>query len=80
MSASGSVEFRGRVAQPISMEVTAGSVRLAVSRDSGFFLDAESRAGSVRSELPVGYLERPPKDAPTVRVRTQSGTIRVVAL
>lgn len=77
---SGSVEVRGRVQRPISIELTAGAVRLAVSRDSAFYMDAESRVGSVRSELPVGYLERPPQDAPTVRVRTQSGAIRVVAL
>jgi hypothetical protein len=77
---SGMVEFRGRVQQPISIEVTSGTVRLAVSRDSSFYMDAEARVGSVRSELPVGYLERPPEDAPTVRVRTQTGSIRVVAL
>jgi hypothetical protein len=77
---AGAVEYRGRVQAPITIDVTSGSVRLAVSRDSAFYMDAESRIGSVRSELPVGYLERPPEDAPTVRVRTQTGSIRVVAL
>jgi len=76
---SGSVEYRGRVAHPGTINVHHGSVRLAVTRDSGFYMDAESHNGSVRSELPVDYLERPPADAPTVRVRTHNGSIRVVA-
>ncbi|MPZ99904.1 MAG: DUF4097 family beta strand repeat protein [Dehalococcoidia bacterium] len=76
---AGSVEYRGRVAHAGSINVHHGSVRLAVTRDSGFYMDAESHHGSVRSDLPVDYLTRPPADAPTVRVRAHNGSIRVVA-
>ncbi|MEX2228149.1 MAG: DUF4097 family beta strand repeat-containing protein [Dehalococcoidia bacterium] len=77
---SGTVEFQGRVLQSISIDVKTGSVRLAVPADSRFYLDAESRVGSVRSDLPVGERERSTADAPTVRVRTETGSVRVVLL
>lgn len=78
-SRAGSVELRGRIQWPVDIEIQSGSVKLAVTRDSAFFMDAETQHGSIRSELPVDYLDRPPAEAPTVRVRTQSGAVRVVA-
>ncbi len=76
---AGAVEFRGRVQRPVDIEVHSGHVKLAVTRDSHFFMDAETNVGSIRSELPVDYLERPPEDAPVVRVRTHAGAVRIVA-
>jgi len=76
---SGGVELRGRIQWPVSIELHSGHVKLAVTRDSMFFMDAETNHGSIRSELPVDYLDQPPGDAPTVRVRTHAGTVRVVA-
>ncbi|MEX2373889.1 MAG: DUF4097 family beta strand repeat-containing protein, partial [Dehalococcoidia bacterium] len=79
-SHAGAVEVRGRVVQPIDIELHSGHVKLAVTRDSAFFMDAETHVGSVRSELPVNYLDGPPSDdAPVVRVRTHTGAVRVVA-
>jgi DUF4097 and DUF4098 domain-containing protein YvlB len=75
---SASVGYRGAVAGPIDIELGSGSVRLAVTRDSAFWMDAETRAGSIRSELPVDYLKEPTDDAHTVRVRAGSGSIRVI--
>lgn len=75
---SGAVEFRGRIQHPVDIEVHSGLVKLAVTRDSRFFMDAETHVGSIRSELPVDYLERPPEDAPVVRVRTHAGAVRIV--
>jgi len=77
---SGAVEVRGPVVAPITIDVRAGSARIAVPADARFYLDAESRLGSVRSDLPVGEDERPPADALTVRVRTEMGSIRIVPL
>jgi DUF4097 and DUF4098 domain-containing protein YvlB len=79
-SHAGAVELRGRIQWPVDIEIHSGSVKLAVTRDSSFFMDAETHHGSIRSELPVDYLERPPVDAPVVRVRTYAGPVRVVAM
>jgi DUF4097 and DUF4098 domain-containing protein YvlB len=76
---SGSVEYRGAIRSPMNIELASGSVRLALPRDAAFWMDAETRAGSIRSELPVDYLKEPDETAPTVRIRTLSGSIRVVA-
>ncbi len=76
---SGRIEYRGGIGGPMSLDLVSGSVRLAVARDASFWMDAETRSGSIRSELPVDYLKEPDESAPTVRVRTRSGSIRVVA-
>ena len=76
---SGSVEYRGSIGQPMNIELGSGAVRLAVTRDSAFWMDAETRTGSIRSELPVDYLKEPDENAPTVRIRAGSGRIRIVA-
>jgi hypothetical protein len=76
---SGAVEWRGAVRRPVSIEVESGFIRLAIERGAGFYLDAETQRGSVRSELPVDHLEKPRDDAPSVRLRTHTGAIRIVA-
>lgn len=77
---AGSVEWRGKISAPVDLESHAGSLRLAVTPDSAFWIDAEARAGSVRSELPVDYLRKPDPSAPTVKLRAHAGTIRIVAV
>jgi hypothetical protein len=78
-ASTGAVEYRGRIVHTSSFDVARGTVRLAVTQDSSFFLDAETERGTVTADLPVNYMERPPEDAPTVRVRTGRGTVRIVA-
>jgi len=77
---AGSVDWRGRVGAPVDIESRAGGLRLAVTPDSAFWIDAEARAGSVRSELPVDYLKKPDAKAPTVKLRAHAGAIRIVAI
>ncbi len=77
---SGTVRYEGAVRGDVDIEVMSGAIRLAVDRDSAFFLDAESLQGSVRSDLPLrqptgGRASGPP--APTVRLRTHSGAIHL---
>jgi DUF4097 and DUF4098 domain-containing protein YvlB len=79
-TASGMVRYDGPVGGPFDIDVTSGSVRLAVDADSRFFLDAESAHGSVQSDLPMrrdsqrGASEQ---GGPTVRIRTRSGSIHI---
>ena len=78
---SGSVRYGGGVRGPYSINVGSGSVRMALEASSRFFLDAESRSGSVRSDMPVRRGSgdgRPPKDAPTMLIRTRSGSIHIL--
>lgn len=78
---SGSVRYEGGVCGPHTISVGSGSVRMALEASSRFFLDAESSSGSVRSDMPVrrGSSEgRPPKGAPTVLIRTRSGSIHIL--
>jgi len=75
---TGALEVRGRIAHDANLRVRTGSITLAVTRDSAFFIDAETRTGSVTADLPVNYLSEPPADAPTVRARAVTGSIRVV--
>lgn len=77
---AGSVEWRGKVNAPVDIESRAGSVKVAVTPDSAFWVDAEARGGTVRSELPVDYLRKPEAGAPTVKLRAHAGTIRIVAV
>ena len=73
---SGSFRYEGPVRGSFDIDLMSGSAKLALDPDSVFFLDAETISGSVRSDLPVrGKASAPPKDAPTVRVRTRSGSI-----
>jgi hypothetical protein len=61
-----------------NINVRTGMVTLAITRDSAFFIDAEARTGKVIADLPVNYLEKPPEDAASVRIRTRTGAIRIV--
>ena len=76
---SGSIRYSGPVRGPFDITVISGSVRLAPDPDSSFVLDAQTTSGSVRSDLPVR--EGPPPSgaaaAPTVRIRTISGSIHI---
>jgi hypothetical protein len=75
---SGTVRYEGPVRGPFDISVISGSVRLSLDPDSAFFLDAEATTGSVQSDLPVrAKASAPPRDAPTVRVRALSGSIRI---
>lgn len=79
---NGSITFRGRVHADVELEARNGAVRVAVTPDSRFEIDAESRHGSVRSDIPVR--ERPPAQGagppPKVRIRTTNGSIRLSEL
>jgi DUF4097 and DUF4098 domain-containing protein YvlB len=73
---SGSLRYEGPVRGPFDIDMMSGSARLVLDPDSVFFLDAESTSGSVRSDLSLRRSSSaPPKDAPTVRIRTRSGSI-----
>ncbi len=78
-SRSGTVRYEGAVNADVQISVTSGSIRLAIDRDSVFYLDAESAHGSVRSDMP---LRRGGGSANaggfTVHVRTRSGSIHVL--
>jgi len=70
------VRYDGAVRGPFSVDVWSGSIRLSIDPDSVFFIDAESSHGSVRSDLSMrSKPSAPPADAPTVRLRTRSGSI-----
>lgn len=78
-SRSGSVRYDGAVRDSVDIDVTSGSVRLAVDIDRPFFLDAQSDHGAVHSDLPIRRGGEGPKaGAPTLRVRTRSGGIHLV--
>jgi hypothetical protein len=75
---TGSVTYEGDVSADGAIEVHTGTIRLAVPGDAAFFLDAASSRGSVRSDVAVDEARgEPPADAPTVRLRAHTGSIRV---
>lgn len=76
---SGSVDFRGAVFAPLAAETVSGSIRLTIDPSRPLFLDAQTMSGSVRSELPPRGGEPPAGDAPSVRLRSVSGSIRISA-
>ena len=79
-SRAGSVRYRGAVRGDVEMEAHAGSITLAVEVDAPFFLDAESAAGSVRSDLPPRRNgPAPAEGGPKVRLRTRAGSIRITS-
>lgn len=75
---TGVVEYRGDITHDGTIEVRTGRITLGVKRGASFFIDASSDRGSVRSELDVDDLREPVADAPTVRLHTSRGSIRVV--
>jgi hypothetical protein len=75
----GGVKYRGRVTDAVEISVATGGIEFGVPLGSSFFLDAESGRGSVVSELEVDVTREPAADAPTVRLRTEVGSIRLVS-
>lgn len=79
-SRSGALRYEGSVKDSFDIELMSGAVTLAIDRESVFMLDAETFSGMVQSDLPV---RREPGDglsrgqAPTLRIRTHSGMIRL---
>ncbi len=77
-STNGSLRYAGELRGDFDMQAVNGTIRLTVPADSRFEIDAESRHGSVRSELPVqrsgGGGEGP---RPKVKLRTVNGAIRI---
>lgn len=74
---SGSARFRGRVCGDVAIETVSGAIDVDVDPRTPFYLDAETRSGSIRSDLPPRRSGPPPEGAPTVRLRTLSGAIRI---
>jgi DUF4097 and DUF4098 domain-containing protein YvlB len=79
-SRSGALRYEGPVKDSFDIELMSGAAMLAIDRESVFMLDAETFSGMVRSDLPVrrdpgGSASR--AQAPTLRVRTHSGMIRL---
>ncbi len=79
---TGSVRYSGLIEGDISLSAHTGSVLMAVDPAQPFFLDAESETGTVRSELPPrrGQATQPPARGPKVRLRTNTGSIRITRL
>lgn len=75
---TGTVIYEGCITSDGSIEVRTGGIRLAVTPDAAFFVDAQSDRGSVRSEIDIDDRHEPGPDAPTVRLRTRTGSIRIV--
>jgi hypothetical protein len=76
---NGPIRYTGAVRGDFDLHASNGSIRMAVPGDSRFEIDAESRHGSVRSDLRVRE-ERPSENqgpAPKVRLRTTNGSIRL---
>jgi hypothetical protein len=76
-SASGSVRLQGSVRGDIEIETVSGGIDLDVDPRRPFYLDAETRSGSIRSDLTPRRGGAPPEGAPTVRLRSVSGSIRI---
>jgi hypothetical protein len=78
---SGSARYTGAVLGDLDVQTGSGSILLAVDPRHPFLIDAETRSGSVRSDLaPHDAAEPPPPDAPTVRLRAASGSIRIARM
>ncbi|MDE3096797.1 MAG: DUF4097 family beta strand repeat protein [Chloroflexota bacterium] len=77
-SRCGMVRYRGAVRGDFDIEVGTGPITLAVDPEKPFFIDAESRVGPVVSDLPPRRRgEAPAAGGPKVRLRTQTGPIRL---
>lgn len=73
---NGSVRVSGPVNAEMTLETTNGAVRLLVPRAARFEIDAESRRGSVHSDLPLRDSQGD-GPRPKVRIRTTNGSIRI---
>ncbi|MHB8377862.1 MAG: DUF4097 family beta strand repeat-containing protein [Dehalococcoidia bacterium] len=77
-SRCGMVRYHGAVRGDFDIEVGTGPITLAVDPEHPFFVDAESRVGPVVSDLPPRRRgETPAAGGPKVRLRTQTGPIRL---
>ncbi len=76
-STNGSLRYAGELRGDFDMEAVNGSIRMSVPAASRFEIDAESRHGSVRSELPVQRSGGGEGPRPKVKLRTVNGAIRV---
>jgi hypothetical protein len=78
-SKNGSIRLNGKVNGDYNLEAANGSIRVAVTPDSRFEIDAESTRGSTRSDLPVRDRRAAEGDgpAPKVRIRTVNGSIHL---
>ena len=76
-TASGAVRYQGGVRGDMDIETVSGGIDLDVDPRRPFYLDAETRSGSVRSNLVPRRGGPPPEGAPTVRLRSVSGSIRI---
>lgn len=75
---SGAIRFASPVLGDVTAEAVSGAIQVDVDPGRPFFIDAESQSGSVRSDLPPRAGAPPaPGSAPTVRLRTVSGSIRI---
>lgn len=76
---TGVVRYRGRIEGDIALSAHTGSIMLAIDPAQGFFLDAESDTGTVRSDLPPRRASAAPSEGPAykVRLRTHTGSIRI---
>lgn len=77
-SRAGTMRYRGRVADDMDIEAHAGSITFAADPATPFFVDAESRAGGVHSDLaPRADGAGPGAGGPRVRLRSHAGSIRL---
>ena len=78
-SASGDQTIGSVVEGKVDLKSASGDLRIGIREGSTLWVDARSRSGEVRSELPVSDLP-PEGDAPHVELRanTMSGDITVV--
>jgi hypothetical protein len=79
-STNGGIRYRGPVQGDFEMSTTNGGIRLSIPAASRFEVDAESRHGSVSSDLPVRGAPPEGGPLPRVRLRTTNGSIRLEAL
>jgi DUF4097 and DUF4098 domain-containing protein YvlB len=78
---TGMIRYQGKVEGDIDMQTQTGLIQLAVDPERAFFIDAESRIGSVRSDLPPRRGGGSANGTgPKVRLRTHTGAIRLTRL
>ena len=77
---TGAVRYDGAVRGAFDIGVRTGSIRLAIDPNSVFFLDAESNTGAVSSDFSLRRNSQGEtgERGPTVRLRTRTGSIRIV--